>query len=341
MQIRLLEDQFSVDYENFLKQHECAMIYYSQKYKNFLKELLGAESLYLVAEGKDKKIEGILPLLVKTGQYGTVINSLPYYGSNGGILSTNLLAKKALLEEYISLIETRKYACSTIIDNPLDQNYDYDRIDVNERDSRIGQLTNISGQFDTMETLMVKFHYKTRNIIRKAIKSNIKVDVDNNLFSFLEEIHNDNMKSIGGMAKNSRFFNLVPKYFSEGVDYDIYVARHEGVPVSAMLVFYYGSIVEYYTPVIVREFRHLQPLSLLIATAMFNASSRGFKWWNWGGTWQSQDGVYDFKSKWGTQDIIYNYHTTIVDQELYNCTKEQLLEAYPGFYIMPFTSLNN
>ena len=97
--------------------------------------------------------------------------------------------------------------------------------------------------------------------------------------------------------------------------------------------------VEYYMPVINSEFRKLQALSLLIFDAMTEASILGFKCWNWGGTWETQKGVYSFKKKWGTHDKNYYYLTKVNNEEIYKVDEEILLREYSNFYVLPFKSL--
>jgi hypothetical protein len=339
MKVSILNEDKNLAYEAFLQTHKAAMLYYSIKFKGFLEKQTKSDAMYLVAIDDNDQIQGILPLMIKTGPLGKVLNSLPYYGSNGGILANLKEAKDLLLEKYLEIANSGEYVSATLIENPLDKDYSYDRIIADESDFRIGQLTNISGNFTDLEGLMVRFDSKTRNIIRKAIKSDVKVAIENDQFDFLRDTHFDNMESIGGLAKEDTFFENVLEFFEAGVDYDIYVSRKDNIPVAATLVFYYGKVVEYYTPVIVKEYRSFQPLSLIITTAMFNASALGFEWWNWGGTWQSQGGVYDFKSKWGTVDINYNYHIILKDKSLYQADKEDLLRYYGGFYVLPFGKL--
>jgi hypothetical protein len=339
MKVSILTEDKYIAYEAFLKTHKAAMIYYSIKFKGFLEKQTKSEAMYFVAVDDNDNIQGILPLMVKFGPLGKVLNSLPYYGSNGGILANMKEAKEVLMDKYLEVANSGEFVSATLIENPLDKDYPYDKINVDEADFRIGQLTNIAGNFSNLEELMIRFDSKTRNIIRKAIKSDVKVNIENDQFDFLRNTHFDNMESIGGLAKEVSFFENILEFFETGVDYDVYVARIDNIPVAATLVFYYGKVVEYYTPVIVKEYRSFQPLSLIITTAMFNASALGFEWWNWGGTWQSQGGVYDFKSKWGTVDINYNYHIILKDKSLYQATKEDLLRYYGGFYVLPFVKL--
>ena len=147
------------------------------------------------------------------------------------------------------------------------------------------------------------------------------------------------MESIGGKPKSSKFFELIKKYFESNLDYDIYVANKDGIYISAMLVFYYNNVVEYFTPVVKVEYRSFQPLSLLIFQAMVDNSNKKFKWWNWGGTWLSQDGVYRFKSRFGAIDKEYKYFIKVNNQDIYNSTKEKLLSEYENFYTIPFDRL--
>ena len=341
MVVKLLTDDYNLEYERFLHNNDGAMIYYSLKFRDFLQKLTNGYSNYYIAIDDVGQVVGVLPLMIKPGMYGKVINSLPYYGSNGGILSENEDAKTALLDKYLEILSGKDIAASTIVGNPLDKNYNYSLIKSNEADFRIGQFTDISGELATIEDLLLKFHSKTRNIIRKAIKSDVTVKIENNMFNFLEETHNENMLTIGGLAKTKDFFRLIPEVFSAGLDYNVYVARHNDIPVAAVLVLYFGKVVEYYTPVIVKEYRHLQALSFLITQSMFDANHHGFRLWNWGGTWKSQGGVYDFKSKWGTEDKEYTYHVSILNEELYNCSKDELLNQYSGFYVLPFSLLKS
>jgi lipid II:glycine glycyltransferase (peptidoglycan interpeptide bridge formation enzyme) len=208
-------------------------------------------------------------------------------------------------------------------------------------DERIGQLTPLPSAGDVDATLLQSFHYKTRNMIRKAEKLGVKVEVDNDAMSFLLKVHEENMREIGGLAKSQRFFDLLPQHFRSGNDYRLYVARLDGEPVAAVLVFFYNRTAEYYTPVVLKEHRNSQALSAAIFRAMCDAATQGYLWWNWGGTWLSQDGVYRFKSRWGTKDLSYRYYTCVHNPAILKVGRAELLAAYPSFYTVPFSVLSD
>jgi lipid II:glycine glycyltransferase (peptidoglycan interpeptide bridge formation enzyme) len=337
----ILNADWYYKYSIFVKSHEGSMIYHGIEYKNLLIDLLQVEDKYLMAIDKDDNIQAVLPLMYKKGKLGYVINSLPFYGSNGAIIANSKAAFDFLIESYNQLLCDKEIAASTLVSNPLLIEDNYGAITFNIKDHRIGQLTEIGFQSDHENKLMELFHYKTRNMIRKSKKQDIDVVVDNSQVEFILQTHIQNLKAIGGRAKNKEFFRLFPKYFKEGVDYKIYLAMENDIPIAGLLLFYYNKTVEYYSPVIVDEHREKQPLSLLIFQAMKDASENGFELWNWGGTWASQEGVYRFKKRWGTKDINYYYYTQINNEQVYRSTKEELLSEYADIFVLPFQNLLN
>ena len=164
-------------------------------------------------------------------------------------------------------------------------------------DTRIGQFTPLlfKKNNEIELELMNSFHYKTRNSIRKAIKCGVEITEDNNAMQFIQKTHQENMLTIGGKSKTNFFFSKVPEIFVSGKDYKIYIAKFKGEMIAGLFLFYFNQIVEYFTPVIKSNFRSMQPLSLLIYKAMLDANANGYTQWNWGGTWQSQEGVYRFQ----------------------------------------------
>ena len=335
MEIITYTNEYESEYNDYTRRVPNILFFYSIQYINVLTKLLNAKNETMLAI-ENNKIIGVLPLLSKNGQYGKVLNSLPFYGSNGFIIANNEIVYDLILEKYNILVNSNSVFSSTIVTNPLIELNNLDASIVhNYKDYRIGQFTNFQSD---CQDLMDMFHYKTRNMIRKALKSDIEVFIDNNRFDFLEKVHYENMQEIGGKAKNNSFFSLVQKDFIAGIDYNIYIAKKDGIMISALLLFYFNETVEYYTPVVKVEYRGLQPLSAIIYTAMQDAICNGFKRWNWGGTWATQDGVYRFKKRWGTEDINYHYYTQL-NYDKSKLSKDVLLKEYEYFYTLPFNEL--
>ncbi|WP_323757898.1 GNAT family N-acetyltransferase [Roseivirga sp.] len=336
----ILNHEWEDKYEKFVYDHDASMLYHSLKYRDLLIQLLDVEALYIIAIIQDE-IVGVLPMMIKNGKYGDVVNSLPFYGSNGGFLTKNDKAFQALINYYNhKVIGKETIAASTVISIPLLSNQDFSGVKSNLIDFRIGQFTDIGFESNFEENLMNLFHYKTRNMVRKSMKSGLVISVDNSKLDFLYQVHLENMEAIGGKPKNEQFFKIFPSIYEANKDYKIYTASFDGELISCLLLFYHKNTVEYYTPVIKSDHRDKQPMSLLILQAMKDASEQGYKLWNWGGTWETQEGVYRFKKRWGTFDEKYYYHTQINNKDIFQSTPEELLSEYTDFFVLPFNQLN-
>lgn len=339
MRIEVLAPHLAECYEEFLLARPETLLYQSWRYQSLLIDLLGCRQQGLLALDEHDNVLAALPLMAMDGPLGTVLNSLPFYGSNGALIGENLAARAELMVAYRGMVQAPGMAASTLIENPLAPG-GADGLAHDLTDERIGQLTPLPSAGDKEAALMQSFHYKTRNMVRKAEKLGVEVAVDNDAMSFLVAVHEENMQEIGGLAKSRRFFEALPQYFRPGQDYRLYVARLEGEPVAAALVFFYNRTAEYYTPVVRKEYRDSQALSAAIFRAMCDAATQGYAWWNWGGTWLSQDGVYRFKSRWGTQDLPYRYFTSVHNPAILKASRTELLAAYPSFFTVPFSALS-
>jgi lipid II:glycine glycyltransferase (peptidoglycan interpeptide bridge formation enzyme) len=287
-------------------------------------------------------------------RYGNILNSLPFYGSNGGIILSQKMkeckdVKLALLHGFHQLAKEKKALVSTLITNPLENEADFYEAHFHHilRDERIGQITplprNWQSKEDLREKLMDLFHQKTRNSIRKAQKSHLTVSHSDSLDSLqkLSALHRQNIEAMGGLAKPWDVFETIHNTFAYDQDYRIYSAEMEGKMIAALLVFFYNRTAEYFTPAIHEDYRVFQPMSLLIFEAMQEATRRGCFFWNWGGTWLTQKGVYHFKSRWGTEDKPYFYYIREYDlpNALHTLSAEEIVRAYPYFYVFPFNRL--
>lgn len=337
MDITLLHEELYDAYTGYLASHPNALLYYSLNYHHFLKTLLNCQAHYLVAQDKGKVV-GILPLMSQARNGYTVYNSLPFFGSHGGPLADNGQIEAELLHAYNEIVARQETSASTLISHPFIQTPAH-LIKHNYTDCRIGMWTDLSFTHSVKNELLDKIHPSARRNINRALKENFTVKVMNDRLADLQILHQDNMQRIGGTAKTSAFFSYIPKYFIPGKDYNLYVALCGEKIIAALLLFYFGSVVEYFIPAIHDEYKTTQPLSLLIFQAMQDAAQKGFKLWNWGGTWQAQTGVYQFKKKWATLECQYHYYTQVNQEQLTYFNKEKLLSYFPNFYVLPFEQL--
>jgi len=335
-------------YEDLLSQVPHHLIYGALKYRAFLLRILdGARDCYLVAM-QDGRLVGALPCFILESQGEKVINSLPFYGSHGGPLvspDAHSGTVRCLLGGLADLAAEEDALSCTLIENPLDPLADdvVSAFPHTVEDVRVGQLTSLpAGDRDTVErSLMDSFHYKTRNMVRKGGRQPFQIlrDESVNGLRRLHEIHVENMRAIGGKAKPWSVFEQLAEVYHPGTEFRLYQARDGDRVVSAVLLLYHAGTVEYYAPVVDQEYRSSQVLSAIIFKAMIEASLEGYRLWNWGGTWTSQDGVYRFKSRWGAVDRHYRYLVRVAEERLNRYRRDELERAFPFFYVVPYDCL--
>lgn len=337
LEIARVDDSWEARYRTFCEKQQDILIYYHWGFRRFLIDLLGCRPLYLAAVDQHKEIHGILPLMATEGPFGTVLNSLPFFGSNGGVIATDEMARRELWRAYADMLKEPGLAAATVIENPLliaNSNIPYDMLD-----HRVGQVTFLKFDNDPATGLMRILDPTARRNIQKAERSCVEVGIDNAALPELEAIHRENMMEIGGRVKPHEFFELIPQHFRPGIDWNLFVARRNRAVVAALLLFYSGNTVDYYIPGTRLDERVHQPAAAIIRHAMLDAYARGRTIWNWGGTWLTQDGVLRFKRKWGAVDKPYCYYIRVVNPSLYDADRATLLDAYGYFYVLPFERL--
>jgi len=354
LKTEILSSEREAEYEKFLLNDERVLFNSNLKFRKLMRRVTKAEDYYLIAL-EDNKIVGTLPVFLFTnGKYGNVLNSLPWYGSNPGI-SINPAAvnreeiKISLLNMFNKLAIEKKAVTSTIITRPFEVDIDLFKkySEYNYLDSRVGLVTQLPEPSNHIDSdVMKSFHSKTRNLVRKAQKSEMTFyhDDSEETFKFLVDTHRQNMEAVGAPPKDDILFNGVRELFDYDDDYRIYIAELNGNKIAALLLKYYAKTVDYFTPAIVTEYRSYQPLNLLIFNAMIDASKNGYKYWNWGGTTlPSQEGVYHFKKRMGADECEYFYYTRAYGdiEHLLSLEGSTLLKEYPYFFVLPFSELKS
>ena len=312
----------------FVAAHPEGLIYYTAPYRRYLLEIAGGECRSLVALAGGRVV-GVLPLMLKQGPFGPVLNSLPFFGSNGGVLAADAEAEAALVAGY-----DREAAAATVaiwIAHPF-MDTAAPRHDLT--DERIAQWTRLPAG----GALPTGIEASARRNIQKAQAAGVTVRESPDALPFLEATHRDNLAAIGGRAKPAAFFSRLP-VMTYGRDWRLHVAEQDGAPLAALLTFEAVKTVEYVMPVLVESARSLQPTALILSVAMAEAARRGFTRWNWGGTWLTQEGVYRFKKKWGAEERRYRYFIRLNDVSLRRRSAAELSAGYPWYFTLPYDQL--
>lgn len=348
--VELLTDGDVQAWDNYAMRHTRSLFNCSIQFRRFLLNLLGPHCVpfYLVAKDAGL-IVGILPAFVCKGVAGPVLNSMPWFGSNPGVLADYDQIKEQLLKAFMDIAEWTKCISATFISPPYEQTDFYDRFfegygiqGIQTGDSRVSAITTFPEYKDDVqfyEALMKQIHPKTRNQVRVAMRScTVWENTSSDEIKWLKDMHRQNMEQIGGPVKD-REFDIITSTFEHEKEFKFYYATDPDDNImAALLLKYFNQTVDYMTPAVDPKYRGRNPMHALICQAMMDAAEKGFKYWNWGGTTiPGQEGVLHFKSRFGADLNMYKYYTHVFKP--ISATKEFLAENYPYFYVLPYNQI--
>lgn len=351
IRVETLQDAQLDRYDGFVREQSAAMVYHAPFFWEFLGQAVGGERVCLVARRQDR-IVGVLPYFsLHRPELGTVINSLPWYGSHGGCLLLDPdddEARRALLAQYASAVAEPTVLAATLVLTPEETRRKAvyrGCLPVRFADRRIGQVTPLPEPGDGLDgRLLGVLRQKTRNLVRKALNQGFElVGADEDwAWRFLWQTHTSNIEAIGGRAKPWSHFEALRSRIPPAAR-RLLIARAGGEPAAALLLLYFGRTVEYLVPTISKELRSRQPLSFLIFHGMLDAVGRGFRWWNWGGTWLSQETLLHFKAGWGAEERPYEYLICATDRMINLARKDltALGRSFAWYYLIPFGALGD
>lgn len=297
-----------------------------------------------------------MPAFIKRNrQFGTVLNSLPFFGSYGGVVVRKDLETTEAGEVITSVLSYLMHelcreedvTVATIITWPYARELARYRqvLAPQYQEERTAQMVILPDRA-TEGQLLATFESRCRRSIKKAVGSRLTVrvldDFGTSILDQLYEIHVENMHEIEAPSKPKLFFQNVGQLFEIHKDYDVYVAEHDNEVAGALLVFYFGDVVEYFVPAVRVQFRTLNPMNLILLKAMSGAVQRGMRVWNFGGTRKEMAGIHMFKESFGARDYGYYSHTrTLSDvSRLLDLTPLSMRTAYEWFYVMPYAALS-
>ncbi len=346
--IKLFRSADNQDYRDFISDCNMGLLYHTPEYLGILTDILPRSQCFIIAAYDDVRMVGALVVFLHSTEHGTVLNSLPYFGSHGDVLLANDVSDGqpifAALANAVNDIR-REYSVGAmnIVSHLLTpQISDFaSQLGLSSWDSRIGQISHLpvaSNQDDALECVLANCLQKTRNLVRKGIRQSFEIEVSTADDDWQQMMlhHRLGMERIGGTPKSEREFLAIRKNLEPLKMCRLYIARQDGEFAGALLNLYYRDWVEYFTPVTEISFRNKQVMSALIAAAMSDAIVEGRAYWNWGGTWSTQAGVHRFKKGWGAVDQVYNYYGAVWDEKLAHAEPRKLLEQFPLFYVRPF-----
>jgi len=334
-----IEDIEFKEYSDFLKVNS-ATFYQSSNHLKFLAKILDINPIFITTR-KNDELKGVLPLFVKDSKFGKVVNSLPFFGSYGGIITQSEQVSKEILDFLNNFNEKNDVLSSVIIANPFMKNKKiYEKFyKYNLKEERLAQALNLK---QDEKSLWDSLEQRVRRAIRKAQKNSVEIkipEIGNELLDNFYKMHTSNMEPKNGISKPKDFFKNLRDFFVQGKDYDIFVAVHQSNPIAYLLVFYFQNFTEYYMPSYQIENSELQGTSLLIWESIKKSIEKQASFYNFGGTHKNQRSLYLFKRGWTASDFFYNYYIYGNESKLKEIGVKDLKNEFKYFYVYNYQKI--
>ncbi|NLL79404.1 MAG: GNAT family N-acetyltransferase [Clostridiales bacterium] len=173
------------------------------------------------------------------------------------------------------------------------------------------------------ETIWANLTSKNRNMIRKALKSGVRVywGREPSLYETFETIYNQTMDKV-----NAEAYYYFGKEFYQSILEDLkyralmFYAEYEGEIIAMSIILTGSRGIHYHLSASRREFQHLAPTNLILYEAACFACEQGYQTFHLGGGLGShKDHLYSFKKQFNRQeDRTFSIGKKIYDPVVYD-----------------------
>jgi hypothetical protein len=284
-----------------------------------------------------------MPLRWRTGFLGPVINSLPFFGPNGGpiITSAGRYVEADVVEALIldlDLLAHELQAVSVALYTPF-----FESSALLERVFKADRTLERFTQYLRFQPdAPMRWPTRSRRAVIRACKNecSVRIGTPDDVPELLS-IYADNCAAADIPVKPDEYFyqivcNLCPKGIARFT-----VAEHQGRVIACLITVQCGSTVSYNVPCSRPLDRALQGNSLLIDEAAHHFQKLSYAYWNWEASVSRQHPVYEFKRHWGSVEgaykILLRYPRGITP--FFGRTARDIADAYPYYFVIPYDSL--
>lgn len=196
----------------------------------------------------------------------------------------------------------------------------------------------ISITLDSEELIWENFTSKNRNVIRKAIKNNVRIKQGFNkeILKIFKDIYNQTMsrdEAEDYYYFDDKFYESILNDLKENAD--IFYAEYEDKIIAASIILKSNNRLSYHLSGSLREYGSLAPTNLLLYEVSKWGSANGYKSLHLGGgVGSKEDNLYSFKKAFNKNECFqYSIGEMIFDQEKYDELVEMRKDELKGRYI--------
>ena len=292
--IRFSTSDDKAAWNHFVRAAENGSFFHQFQWRDIFRDVFELTPHYLLAE-RQGNIVGVLPLVhQKSLLFGNALVSTPFCVL-GGPLTTDPNAQHILVQTAVDL--AKSLGCRSL----EFRSRDHVRASWAVKDGLYALFArDLSSDHNANLTAIPR---KQRAVLRKAMQGKLQSAVDPDIDAFFQ-VYSESMRNLGTPMFPRRYFEVLRAAFPDSCD--VVVIRDEGVPVSAVLNFYYKDTVLPYYGGGTAQARNSGANDLLYWEVMRRAVDRGFRRFDFGRS-KAGTGAFAFKKNWGFEPSWLNY----------------------------------
>jgi FemAB-related protein (PEP-CTERM system-associated) len=283
-------------WDSFVDTHPLGSPFHLWAWRNCLHSTFGYEPVYLMAQD-DTGILGILPLFLVSGFFsGRALVSAPF-AVYGGALSDSQEVADSLRDHVLKLARTARAGFVDLRNAHPEQTLGFHQVDryvTFRQDIRAGSL----------DELLADIPKKTRNMVRKAFKSDLQPHFGPSDWRPFERLHSATLRRLGTPCFPPAHFESILREFGDKTL--LFELRHGDRLAAASLSFLYKNSFHIYYACTDPDLTHLAPNYRMYAELLLWAGNHGFTEFDFGRS-KLDTGTFEFKKHWATRMIPLPY----------------------------------
>ncbi|HEX5352525.1 MAG TPA: FemAB family XrtA/PEP-CTERM system-associated protein [Rhodanobacteraceae bacterium] len=294
--VRRLEPDSEGRWDAFVDGASQATFFHRAAWREIIGQSLGHRCHYLYAE-RGGVITGILPLAeIRSRLFGHALISTPFC-VYGGVVASDPDSEARLADAAVALADELRVDYLELRDRELRHaNWPI-------KELYVGFRKPLSPDHDAN---MKAIPRKQRAMVRKGIGLGLEARHDGDIDGFYR-VYAESVRNLGTPVLPRRYYAKLQQTF--GKDCEITVINHQGLPVAAVMSFYFRDEVHPYYGGSVWRGRDLAANDFMYWSVMQRAVERGARLFDFGRS-KLDTGSCHFKKHWGfePQPLPYAYH---------------------------------
>lgn len=260
----------------------------------------GQRDRYLIAEGADGAIAGVLPLTLVTSRlFGTALVSAGF-GVDGGTLADDATTAQALADDAWRIAATEGATTLELRGGPAPEGFH------TNTESYLGFVRDLASDDDAQ---LLAIPRKQRAEVRKSFDKGLTIAVDGDRAAHYR-VYAESVRNLGTPVFPKSLFAALLDAFGDAAD--ILTVRHDGVPVASVLSLYWRDTVYPYWGGGTEAARGLRANDAMYHALMNHARARGCTRFDFGRS-KVGTGAAAFKRNWGFDGQPLAYHVRTAD----------------------------